>query len=162
MHVRSVMVLLATLVVATAQGCASDPPTPAPDIGATVEAMVEAKLAEQANNVPPNPDLAKDYYNRAGGYFNAGEYQLAIEDFGKAIQLGVPNLQSYAYGNRGYAYYALGQYQQAIQDFDKAIQVDPDYAEAYNNRGVSYKSLGQTVKAQDDFDKACSLDSRFC
>ena len=77
-------------------------------VDATVEARAKELVAEQVNNLPPNPDLAEDYYNRGLGYFKSGDWQLAIGDFTKAIPTGIQKdteLSSLAphvgYGHRG-------------------------------------------------------------
>ena len=58
---------------------------------ATVEAMVKEELAaKQVNNLPPNPDLAIDYYLRGVSYTESGDWQLDIGDLTKAIELGWP------------------------------------------------------------------------
>ena len=125
-------------------------------------------VAEQVNNLPPNPDLAAEYYNRALGYTQAYDWQLTIGDYTKAIKLGLStnhkgsNLLAWAYLYRGYSYANLGEHQTAIDDYTKAIQLDPDYARAYKNRGLAYSNLGQTANANADDAKACSLDSQWC
>jgi tetratricopeptide (TPR) repeat protein len=110
----------------------------------------------------PNPELSKDYFNRALGYIKSGDWQLAIE-------LGIPtthhdgrNVLAYAYGNRGYSYHYIGQYQTAINDFDKAIQIDPGFALTYINRATAYRNLGEYTLADADQTMACSLDSQWC
>ena len=73
--------------------------------------------------------------NRGIAYVELGQYQMAIEDYNKAIRL-KPGIMLQAYNNRGNVYTKLGQYQMAIEDFNKAIRLKPDYAYAYNNRGI--------------------------
>ena len=63
------------------------------------------------------PD-ASFYFDRALNYERVDDYENAIQDYDRAIQLD-PSYAS-AYYNRGYSYYKLGQYQPAIQDYDKA------------------------------------------
>ena len=171
------------LIVLMALACTTTPtePTPAeptPNIDATVEARPKELVAEQVNNLRPNPDLAIEYFNRAGGYGQAGEWQLAIGDFTKAIQLGLDtftstgrNLLAEAYLLRGESYMELGfhqirnnietdHFQTAIDDFTKAIKLDPDYPLAHHNRAKAYFQQG--LYAITDLDKACSLDSQYC
>jgi len=159
---RHYTTLLAVLVV-VAVGCGGEPP---PNIDATVEARAKELVAEQVNNLPPDPDRALDYYNRGLGYYDSREFQLAIGDYTKAIHLGLStthysgrNPLADAYVNRGYAYGELGQYQRAIEDFNKAIQLDPDFAPAYYTfRGAAYGALGQYQRAIEDFGKAIQLN----
>ncbi len=61
-----------------------------------------------------------------------GEYDRAIESYGKAIAA-LPS--SVAYYNRGNVYVRLQRYDQAVQDYRKAIELDPQYTEAYCNIG---------------------------
>ena len=61
-----------------------------PNIDATVEARAKELVAEQVNNLPPDSDLAIDHYNSALGYEKTGDWQLAIGDYTKAINLGLP------------------------------------------------------------------------
>src|SRR2546423_11795501 len=57
-------------------------------------------------------DLSMAYSNRAGAFVNMGEYDRAIADGTKAIELDPKNIN--AYGNRGNAYAGNGQHDQAI------------------------------------------------
>jgi len=59
------------------------------------------------------------YYNRAYAYNEKGEYDLAIADCNRAIELD-PNL-AVAYYNRGLAYKEQGKKAEAIADFEKFI-----------------------------------------
>ena len=79
-------------------------------------------------------DRADAYNNRGVAYGGKGDYDRAIADFDKAIQL-KPDYAD-AYDNRGVAYGSKGDYDRAIADYDKAIQLKPDYADAYYNRGA--------------------------
>jgi tetratricopeptide (TPR) repeat protein len=57
-------------------------------------------------------------------YRDKGEYDTAIFDFNKAIELG-PKLAK-AYFNRAYAYNRKGDKAQARADLDKCIQISTD------------------------------------
>ena len=144
------------VVLLMALACTAAPAAPTPNIDATV----------QVNNVPPNPDLAMDYYFRASGYLRSGDDQLAIEDYTKAIELGLPTTHhdgstplATAYGGRAIAYDYLGQYQRALEDYDRVIQLEPDLAAvAYSGRGLIYDSMGQHQLAIFAHDKAIELE----
>ena len=74
-------------------------------------------------------DYALAYFNRDVPYSDLGQYENAIDNYTKAIQLDPDYAKAYL--NRGNAYDDLDQYQRAIQDYDKVIQLDPDDATAY-------------------------------
>ena len=125
---------MALLVAAV--GCSTTSPgevAPAPNIDATVEARAKELVAEQANNLQPNPDLGMDYLSRALGYLQSGDWQLAIGDYTKAIELGIPtthhsgdNPLAKAYAGRAFSYHRLEQFERAIEDFDRVISLDYD------------------------------------
>jgi len=52
--------------------------------------------------------------NRGLAYSNLGQYQKAIDDYTRAIELDPENADTY--DNRGLAYVTLSQYQKAIDD----------------------------------------------
>ena len=79
---------------------------------------------------------AEAYNNRGNAYRDKGEFDHAIQNYSKAIEL-KPDLAE-AYFNRGIAYSDKDEFDQAIQDYTKAIGLNPNYATAYYNRGVAY------------------------
>ena len=105
-------------------------------------------------NENPNEELtAVEYYNRGLEYKNLGKYQLAIDNFSRAIKINPDYLD--AYNDRGIAYKNLGNYQLAIDDYTRAIQINPDYVKAYYNRGFVKMKLGRDYCS--DYKKACEL-----
>ena len=76
------------------------------------------------------------YTNRGNAYLGKKDYDRAIADYNKAIEL-EPKLAA-AYANRGLAYGAKGDIDGAIADLDKAIDLNPKLAHAYANRGLAY------------------------
>ncbi|GHV79053.1 hypothetical protein AGMMS49944_08440 [Spirochaetia bacterium] len=96
------------------------------------------------------------YYDSGNGYYNRGEYEKAIEDYTRAINID-PNL-AYAYCNRGNAYGENGDYEKAIADYTRAINIDPEYTLAYINRGEVYTHQGEYDSAIDDYIQALRLD----
>lgn len=100
-------------------------------------------------------DLPKAFILRGYAYRTKGDYNHAILDFDKAIQL-KPDLAN-AFNNRGLAYDYKGDYDHAIKDFDQAIQLQPDYSDAFNNRGLVFGEKGNYDRAIQDFDEAIKL-----
>jgi len=74
---------------------------------------------------------AKFYNNRGIAFGEKREYDQAISDFDKAIEINPRYIT--AYNNRGVIYRLKGQYDKAISDFNKAIEMNPLDAEGYNN-----------------------------
>ncbi|MFC2049798.1 tetratricopeptide repeat protein [Chloroflexota bacterium] len=106
------------------------------------------------------PESALAYYGRGHCYILKGEYDKAISDFTKAIEL-QPD-RAAAYNSRGLAYCYKGEYNKAISDYNNAIELDPKNAKVYYyNRGCSYHSLGEYDKAIADYTKAIELDPEF-
>ena len=98
---------------------------------------------------------AKAYVNRGVAYAREGQYDQAISDFNKALEINPRDAN--AYNNRGVAYARKDQYDQAISDFNKALEINPRDANAYNNRGFTYFRKGQYDKAWEDVHKAQDL-----
>jgi tetratricopeptide (TPR) repeat protein len=97
--------------------------------------------------------------NRGFAYCQIGQYDQAILDFSKAIEIN-PRL-AHAYNNRGAAYLYKAQYDRAILDLSKAIEINPRLAHAYNNRGWAYIKMWQYDQAISDFNKTIEIDPRF-
>jgi Flp pilus assembly protein TadD len=77
------------------------------------------------------PTDARFYNNRGIAYGEKGQYDQAISDFNKAIEI-KPGYDK-AYNNRGIVYRLKGQYDRAISDFKRAIEINSLDAEGYNN-----------------------------
>jgi tetratricopeptide (TPR) repeat protein len=101
---------------------------------------------------------AEVYNNRGFAYCEIGQYDQAISDFSKAIEIN-PRLAP-AYNNRGAAYLYTAQYDQAVSDLSKALEIDPRLAHAYNNRGWAYIKMEQYDEAVSDFNKTIEIDPR--
>lgn len=101
-------------------------------------------------------NYASTYYNRGTAYSNKGEYDKAIKDYNKAIELN-PDFAG-AYNNRGFAYYHQSDYDKAIENYNTAIELNPDDVGAYNNRGAAYANVGNYKKTIEDFTKAIELN----
>jgi len=99
------------------------------------------------------------YYNSGNAYYKRGDYDRAIEDYSKAIELD-PKYAA-AYNARGLAYVNKGDYDRAIEDYNKAVELEPKYANAYYNRGWAYYNKGNYYRAIADYTKAIELDSKY-
>ncbi len=104
-------------------------------------------------------DKYADAYSRGDEFANSGQYDLAIVEYTKAIELD-PKVAE-AYNNRGRAYIHKGQYDQAIADCNKALEIDPGHTYAYFHRGYAYAMKGQYNLAIADFTKVIELDPKY-
>jgi tetratricopeptide (TPR) repeat protein len=116
------------------------------------EALVAIK---QAIDLAPR---AAFYSNRGNTYATLQQYEKAIPDHTKALQIN-PELAE-AYYNRGSTYHSLQQYKLAISEYTQAIQLNPKLAVAYYNRGVTYAKLQQYEKAISDFTQAIQTNPK--
>ncbi len=87
-----------------------------------------------------------------------GEYERAISDYTKAIDINPRFVK--AYYNRGLCCADNDEYDRAISDWTKAIEIDPLFADAYNNRGFALAYKGEYDRACSDLQIACDLG--FC
>lgn len=108
---------------------------------------------------PPSNTILPD----AGTYFNRGiacdeeaNYDCAIDNYTKAIELN-PQYTN-AYINRGTAYLNKSNYDQALVDYTKAIELNPQDASAYINRGDAYYDKEDYDQAIKDYNKAIELN----
>ena len=98
-----------------------------------------------------NLDYATAYYYWGKADSNSDNYQAAIQDFDKSIEL-KPDYTTYY--DRGDAKREIKDYKGAIDDYTQTIKRKPDYADAYNNLGVTYALLGNYKVARGYFEQA--------
>ncbi len=99
-----------------------------------------------------NEDKLGEYYRRRGRAYNClHQYDNAIEDFSKSIEL--PCSSEEDYQERGYSYTQKGEYIKAVADFSKANEREKDPVRLWFNfheRAFAYGKLGQFEKANQD------------
>ena len=84
------------------------------------------------------------------------EYDSAVADFDKAIELGSEDWEAYI--GRGAILVLTDEYERGIEDLDKAIELNPNRAYAYRLRGIAYLTHKEDFEsAIADFDKAIAL-----
>ncbi len=109
--------------------------------------------------VAKNPQIPTAILNLGDTYNKMGDYDKAIGEFNRALELN--DKFSLAYNNRGMAYGMKGYYDLALADFNKAIELDPQYVDAITNKGEAYRMKSQYDLAIENFDRALSIDPRF-
>lgn len=84
------------------------------------------------------------------------EYQQAIEDYQKALNIDSNNTEAYI--NRGIAYSGLGEHETAIKDYDDAIRIAPNNADAYYAKAFTQTLIeGKKQEAIENYRQAAKL-----
>ena len=110
-----------------------------------------------ASKMPSNstPNDAMSWHSRGLVYYDLKQYDKAIADFSKAIELKPDYVE--ALNSRGSVYYDLKQYDKAIADYSKAIELKPDYKAAWYYRGAGPRDPEAIRQAVADYTKAIQL-----
>jgi tetratricopeptide (TPR) repeat protein len=84
------------------------------------------------------------YCSLGAAYFDLGEYELAVENLSREIEL-EPNRDSYVL--RAFAYEKLGRCQLALEDWKERLRLVPDDGLALRQSAISLCDLGNYVEA---------------
>src|SRR5262249_25019705 len=88
-------------------------------------------------------------------HLRKGEYDQAIADYNKAIEIRPTHAESYY--SRGTAYLQHGDCERAIPNFNAAIEFDPAHPSAYNNRAWCYFKTGRAAQGLPDAERSLQL-----
>ncbi len=111
------------------------------------------------------PGVFRIYYNRGTYYVRIKQYDNAISDLKRSIEL-YPK-QPYAYHNLGAAYREKGALEEALRCFGKAIQLNKDAKEPLNpmhylGRASVYEAQSNWIAASNDYKVSCMLAGKGC
>jgi tetratricopeptide (TPR) repeat protein len=110
----------------------------------------------QSNQSPELTDLARLHLDRGLEYANNKDFDHAIQEYDKSIQLNPHN--AITYKNRGNAYFDKGDLGRALNDYTRAQETDPNYADAYFNRGLVYAEKGDYDHAIGEYNRVIQLN----
>ena len=164
---KEMMKAPATEVLALMDSCVSRCPEPytelaAPYLLARAQALLNANQARKAmldydayyKAVNGNVNAAF-YYYREQAAIQARQYQRALDDLAKAIEL-APNELLYR-AELAVVNIRVGRSEEAIRVLQEALKIEPKYAEAYRLMGQAHIQLGKKDEACDCFAKAKEL-----
>ena len=95
------------------------------------------------------------YYYREQAALKARQFQRALDDIVKAIEMNPTDLTYQA--EHAVVNLRVGRYEEAIQILDNILKADPKYAEAYRLLGLCQIQLKKTDEACGNFKKAKDL-----
>lgn len=120
------------------------------NVGDYYEALQDFEFA-----LPYNAAEPWFWHYRAFAYQGDGEFDLAVANFDRLLQL-TPDAE--AWFGRGTALHYAERHLEAISDLTRAIELKPNRAESWMWRGHSRLCLEQHALAIEDFSRAIELD----
>jgi tetratricopeptide (TPR) repeat protein len=122
------------------------------------QAAVQQKIADAESKPVPSAEQlsSEEYYDRGHRRWENGDFEGAIVDCTKAIELNSDFTA--AYNRRGTAYLQSQDFQNAMIDFDKAVRISPEYSVAHFNLGLCYAADGDYGAALRCYNEALRLN----
>ena len=99
------------------------------------------------------------FFNRAQDKFELADYEEAILDYNKALELS-PTEICLVYSMRGNAKRNSGDFDGAISDQNKALDFDPLYADGYFHRGSAKYKMGDFAGAIEDYTQVIKINPK--
>jgi len=120
------------------------------------------KLVQGRSDLPGEYRI---YYNRGTEYLKFDQYDMAISDLKRSIELYAD--QPPAYGNLGWAYIKKREMEQAVLAYNKAIQTNddrkyPPHPKYHLGRAIAHEALKNWAAASADYKMACKIDNKGC
>ena len=131
-------------------------PVPAWSALADPDQQIKKATAEIESGKLEKADLVEAYLTRAWALSDQEEYNQAIQDFSKAVELDPKNTE--ALGGRGWANAEMEDFEQAWEDFNQVIALDPEDSEAYEGRAWCLEKQGKYDLALKDYSTAIKLN----
>lgn len=103
-----------------------------------------------------NPSVERAYYSRGEYYYNAGQYEKAVDDFTETLRFwNLPEV----YNIRALAYAKLGLFDKALADADRSVEMGPNNWGAYVIRGEVLNIAGRPARAIEDLNRSLMLNT---
>lgn len=101
------------------------------------------------------------YYLKLRGtiFAQIGDYDSAIKDFNKIIEIG--SACDDIFYNMGLALKKKNKFEDSIKHYTKALELNPSNHRALNNRGAALRECGKIEQALEDFDRLAVLKPGF-
>jgi tetratricopeptide (TPR) repeat protein len=113
-------------------------------------------ISECNRAIELNPKDGNAYWCRGSEYSKSGQYDKAIEDLTKAIELGPSDI---TYHSRGCAYGMADKYNAALSDFETALRLNPNNSEV-REKVNTLKEMGYKAESEADVKAKAAADAR--
>ncbi len=107
--------------------------------------------------VKTSPSGSTIHNNLGNVYFQKGNYDKAIEEFGMAIKINPA--YGDAYHNLGNTYYHIQRMPEAAENYRKALEFNPRLWQSHQNLAAIYYGQGRYDLAYDEIKKALEINS---
>ncbi|RUT07764.1 hypothetical protein DSM106972_020240 [Dulcicalothrix desertica PCC 7102] len=107
-------------------------------------------------NIKNGTNVVEALFNRSQAYILLKQYDFAIQDLNKLIQIQGQKTPFQVFLVKGIALSELNQLPEAIQSFNQAEKLQPSPL-VYSNRALAYQRTGQLPKALEDLSLAVQL-----
>jgi tetratricopeptide (TPR) repeat protein len=122
------------------------------------EALVHLNSASGLVDDEDKEMLNKIYVNKGAVFQKQNDFNNALENYSKALEINKTNPNVFVY--RGNLYYKKENYDKALSDFQKVLDLDPNNHVAQYNIGMCFFKQGEKLNACDAFHKACELGNK--
>jgi hypothetical protein len=119
------------------------------DAKTLAQTWVSASSTISSIRTTSDPNGVDMYTGRADGEALIGDYDRALADYDKALDLDPKSAVLHC--SRGSVLCRKGEYDRAISDYDKAIEFDPKCADAFFSRGSVFFAKGKVDLAICDY-----------
>jgi len=120
----------------------------------------EAAIAAYDESIKIAPESIWLWNNRGEAYTQMMQYDNAILDFRKAIQLD-PNRSFVPWNNLGKVYYQQKEYQKAIEAYNEALAIKPEYLPALIGLGNTQKASRMYDRAANSYNQALEINPNY-
>ena len=117
----------------------------------------EEAIAAYDQSIEIYPDYIWSWYNRGEAYARTEQYDRAIADFKKVIELD-PNRSFVSWNHLGKVYYQQQEYQKATEAYYEALAVNPEYLPALIGLGNVQKATQLYDQAAASYDRALAIN----
>ncbi|MDZ7968285.1 MAG: tetratricopeptide repeat protein [Nostoc sp. DedSLP03] len=121
--------------------------------------LLRQSLAQRRIDTHPHLISSQVFFRCAQGYRLMEQYDKALQNFDRAIELYPRYVVAIA--NRGITYRLMERYEKALQDLNCAIEINPKYDWAIASRGITYRLMERYEEALQDFNRAIEINPKY-